>query len=122
MNTWSVSFDVPNTNSILVFALCSESCISSQYRLYECLAMLSTLGEQAWHNQYMSTHTGDGEMLCNAMRCDMRSNAGDIQNVVDKILTVRAGGALVRLRHPNTLIIFYICNSAHQYWQLERQN
>jgi hypothetical protein len=80
--------------------------------------MLSILGEQAWHNQYMSKHAGDGEMLCNVMR----SNVGDIQNAVDKILTVSAGGPLVRLQHPNTLIIFYICNSAQQYWQLERQN
>jgi hypothetical protein len=104
-NAWSVSFDVPNTNSILVFALCREPCppISSQYRLYDCLSMLNTMAEQPWSNEYMATHSADGEMLCNAMR----SNAIDVQNGVDKILSDSAGGALVRLRHPHTLVIFY---------------
>jgi hypothetical protein len=104
-NAWSVSFYVPTINSILVFALCREPCppVSSEYRLYECLPMISTIGEQKWHNQYMSTHAADGEMLCNAIR----SNPGDVQNAVDKILSDSAGGALVRLRHPNTLVIFY---------------
>lgn len=104
-NAWSVAFDVPDINSILVFALCREPCppISSQYRLYDCASMLSTMVEHPWHNEYMATHSADAEMLCNAIRSDPVA----IQNGVDKILSDSAGGALVRLRHPRTLVIFY---------------
>jgi hypothetical protein len=104
-NAWSVSFDVLAINSIIVFALCREPCppVSSEYRLFECLPMLATLGEPQWHNEYMSAHAADGEVLCNAMR----ASPADVQLAVDQILSDSAGGALVRLRHPNTMVIFY---------------
>jgi hypothetical protein len=57
-NARSFSFNVADANSILVFALCHEPCppVTTQYRLYECLPMLRIIGEQQWHNQYISTH------------------------------------------------------------------
>ena len=103
-NAWSVSFDVADTNSILFFSLCHEPCppITTQYRIYECLPMLSIIGDQQWHNQYISTHIAEGEMFCNSIR----SAPADVQEGVDKILSDSNGGALVRFRHPNTLVIF----------------
>ena len=105
-NAWSVSFDVADTNSILFFSLCHEPCppITTQYRIYECLPMLSIIGDQQWHNQYISTHIAEGEMFCNSIR----SAPADVQAGVDKILSDSNGGALVRFRHPNTLVIFNV--------------
>jgi hypothetical protein len=104
-NAWSVAFNIANANSILVFALCHEPCppVTTEYRLYECLSMLRVLGDQQWYNQYISTHLADGERFCN----DVRSAPALIQSAVDKILSDSNGGALVRFRHPNTLVIFY---------------
>jgi len=48
-NAWSVSFLVPTTYSVLVFALCREPCppVSSEYQLYGCKAMLSVFARAA---------------------------------------------------------------------------
>jgi hypothetical protein len=88
-----------------VFVLCREPCppITTQYRIYEYLPMLSIIGGQQWHNQYISTHVADGEVFCNSIR----SAPADVQGGVDRILSDSNGRALVRFRHPNTLVIFY---------------
>jgi hypothetical protein len=98
---YSIGESEPMRITAAVFHACPP--ISSQYRLYDCLSMLNTMTEQPWRNEYMATRSADGEMLCNAMR----SNAIDVQNGVDQILSDSAGGALVRLRRPHTLVIFY---------------
>jgi len=106
-NAWSVSFLVPTTYSVLVFALCREPCppVSSEYQLYGCKAMLSVLQEPPWFNQYLNSIVSavDEESLCNTMR----STPAATQIALDKIITDNKGGALVRLRHPRTLVIFY---------------
>jgi len=106
-NAWSVSFLIPTTYSVLVFALCREPCppVSSEYQLYGCKAMLSVLQEPSWYNQYLNSIVSevDGESLCNTMR----STPAATQIALDKIITDNKGGALVRLRYPRTLVIFY---------------
>ena len=106
-NAWSVSFLVPDVYSLLVFALCREPCppVSLQYQLYGCETMLSVLREPAWYNQYLNSivTAAEQESLCAAMR----STPEAVQTEVNKIVTDNVGGALVRLRHPRTLVIFY---------------
>ena len=103
-NAWSVTFSVPDVNSVLVFALCREPCpaVSSHYRQLECSEMLSIVGDQQWHNEYMATHAADGHVLCEAIR----TAPGLVKAGVDNVLSDIAGGALVRVRPPHTLVIF----------------
>ncbi len=99
----------------LVFALCREPCppVSSQYQIYGCGAMLSVLQEPPWYNQYLKSIVSpvDKESLCNTIR----STPAAVQMALDKIITDNNGGALVRLRHPSTLVIFYE-EEIVQYW------
>lgn len=103
-NAWSVTFEVPDANSVLMFALCHEPCpaVSSHYRQLECSQMLSIVGDPQWHNEYMATHVADGQMLCEAIRSSPELVKAGITNV----LSDSAGGALVRVRPPHTLVIF----------------
>jgi hypothetical protein len=75
--------------------------------------MLSVLQEPPWYNQYLKSIVSpvDKESLCNTIR----STPAAVQMALDKIITDNNGGALVRLRHPSTLVIFYE-EEIVQYW------
>jgi hypothetical protein len=105
-NAWYVTFDFPTTNVVLVFAVCKKQCsvfesISSRFHMLTCAEVLTVFKEPQWHNHHIAQHI-ENNTLCD----EMRSNARDVQTGVNNILNDNSGGALVRLRLPNTVILF----------------
>ena len=105
-NAWYVTFDVANANVLLVFALCKQQCsvfspISSHFHILTCAEILTVLKEPQWHNHYIAQNIANNT-LCDKMRFD----ATGVQKGASNILNDNADGALVRLRLPNTLILF----------------
>jgi hypothetical protein len=103
-NAWSVAFEAPYVDGVLIFALCHEPCpfVSSHYHLLECTQMLSVIQDPLWHNQYIASHAEDGQTLCEAIV----SSPDAFQDGVNNILSDTSGGALLRLRSRHTLVIF----------------
>jgi hypothetical protein len=103
-NAWSVAFEAPYVDGVLIFALCHEPCpfVSSHYHLLECTQMLSSIQDPLWHNQYIASHAEDGQTLCEAIV----SSPDRFQEDVNNILSDTSGGALLRLRSRHTLVIF----------------
>ncbi len=100
-NAWSVTFNVANTNAVLVFAICKDQCptISSGFHILTCTEILTVLEEQQWHNHYIAENTvNNTQMLCDKIRSDVR----DVQTGAGNILNYNTGGALVHLRLPDT--------------------
>ena len=116
-NAWSVTLNVVNENKLLVVALCkdqqSHTCpiTSSHFHMLTCAEMLRALSNSGsgsgsgsrWYNQYIADNTANNtQMLCNKIHSD----ALNVQTGANNILSDNAGGALVRMRPPYTLVLF----------------
>jgi hypothetical protein len=103
-NAWSISLNIPPLQSTLVFGVCREPCphLSTEYQIHSCMSMLSIVKDFNWYNDYFSSSTMDNESICENLRI-----SNTIQGQIDKVLSDRSGAALIRFRHPNSLVIFY---------------
>jgi hypothetical protein len=103
-NAWSISLNIPALQSVLVFGVCREPCphVSMEYQIHSCMSILSILKDINWYNEYFSSSRIDNESICE----DLRSS-NTIQGQIDKILSDKSGAALMRFRHPNSLVVFY---------------
>jgi len=120
-NAWYVTFDVANPNALLVFAICKEKCsvflpTSSRFHTLTCVEILTILKAQQWHNHYIESATKQANNTHDLSLCDkIRQSARDVQTGANNILNDDAGGALVRLRLPNTVVLFNDKNLV-DYW------
>ena len=120
-NAWSVTLNVVNENKLLIVALCkdqqSHTCpiTFSHFHMLTCAEMLRALSDSGsdsgsgsgsgsrWYNQYIADNTANNtQMLCNKIHSD----ALNVQTGANNILSDNAGGALVRMRPPYTLVLF----------------
>ena len=103
-NAWSINFEAPDVDSILVFALCKEPCSNAgtRYSLLACSQLVAVLQHPHWYNAYFAAHAAEGESTCDSIRT--APNA--VQQGAGTILTDATGGKLVCVRPPHTVVIF----------------
>ena len=103
-NAWSVHFQPPPVSAVLVFAICREPCLHAWqgYRMLQCSQLLSDMHQAHWYNAYVDSLDNNTESFCESVR----SAPDSVGQAAGNILHDSAGGSLVRLRPPHTLVIF----------------
>lgn len=115
-NAWSVDMERQEAdgNVVLVFALCEQPCArdgetdrwqADRYYMVDCPALLLAVNAPPWHNAYVAAQVADaaaGPAFCDGIR----SAPVGMQAHASSILSDAAGGALVRLRSPLSMVVF----------------
>jgi hypothetical protein len=115
-NAWTVDMGIQETdvNIVLFFAVCEGPCSrdgetnrwqADRYYTVDCEALLLSLTAPPWHNAYLAAQAADaaaGPAFCEGIR----SAPVAVQANASSILSDAAGGALVRIRSPLSMVVF----------------
>jgi len=118
-NAWSVDMERQEAdgNVVLVFALCEQPCArdgetdrwqADRYYIVDCPALLPAVNAPPWHNAYVAAQAAAAAgAAAGPAFCDgIRSAPVAVQANASSILSDAAGGALVRLRSPLSMVLF----------------
>lgn len=115
-NAWTVDMgrQEADVNIVLFFAVCEGPCSrdgetnrwqADRYYTVDCEALLLSLTAPPWHNAYLAAQAADaaaGPAFCEGIR----SAPVAVQANASSILSDAAGGALVRIRSPLSMVVF----------------